>query len=274
MRGPAFHDPDAGRAVARWMGASMREVTSPGGPVTILGEAPAADRVRDEHGTVHSGVLIALADVAGGIACGLASLPRWIVSTDLMVSRLRTEVVGPIGLHAEVVRVGRTAAVSQVALCDLGAHDAPLLTGVLTTSLLVPEGGPPDHPRPFRMEPPLADAAPLPALPEFFRLAPHTDGVALDLVDDLRNPWGILHGGATAVLVAETAERAAGTGGRPGCAGDTVLHYLRPARRGPVLGTGRVLGHRTDGTLVAVSLRDLGDDGRTTAEAVVTVRSA
>ena len=68
MNGPDFHDPDAGRAVARWMGTTLREVTAADGPVTIVGEAPAADRVRDDHGVVHTGVLVALADIAGGIA--------------------------------------------------------------------------------------------------------------------------------------------------------------------------------------------------------------
>lgn len=264
---PGFHDPDAGRAVARWMGAALEEATEPGGPVTIVGEAPAPERVRDSAGTVHSGVLTALADVAGGIACGLASLPRWIVSTDLMVSRLRTAVIGPIRLRAVVVRVGRTAAVARVGLTDAGAGDAALLTGVLTTSLLDPEGGPPDHRRPFRIVPPAPGGAPLPPLDHFFRLRTVDSGVSLDLVDDLRNPWGILHGGATAVLVTETAQRAV-----PGVAGDTVLHYLRPARVGPVVGTPTVLGERPDGTLVAVTLRDAGDGNRTTAQAMVTVR--
>lgn len=277
MNGPDFHDPDAGRAVARWMGTTLREMTAPDGPVTIVGEAPAADRVRDAHGVVHTGVLVALADIAGGIACGLASLPRWIVSTDLMVTRLRTEVVGPLRPHAEVVRVGRHAAVARVAVHDGGDADAPLLTGVLTTSLLDPAGGPPDHARPFRMAPPPAGPDPLPGLDEFFRLRSIPAGIELTLVDELRNPWGILHGGATAVLVAEAAERVARDhhGERPPAhAGDTVLHYLRPARVGPVTATGRVLGERADGTVVAVTLRDVGDSGRTTAEAVVTVRPA
>ncbi|MFM7271938.1 MAG: PaaI family thioesterase [Actinomycetes bacterium] len=275
MNGPDLHDPDAGRAVARWMAVTLREITAPGGPVTIIGEAPMPERVRDAHGAVHSGVLTAIADVAGGIACGLASLPRWIVSTDLMVSRLRTTVVGPVHVRAEVVRVGRNAAVARVALGDAGAADAPLLTGALTTSLLVPAGGPPDHARPFTMAPPPAGPDPLPGLAAFFRLRSVADGIELDLVDELRNPWGILHGGATAVLVAEAAEHAVRDhhdDGVPRSAGDTVLHYLRPARIGPVVATGHVLGERLDGTLVTVSLRDLGDGSRTTAEAVVTVR--
>ena len=129
----AFHDPDAGREVARYVGIDLTEVTEPGGPIRIVGRAPAFDAVRDDHGVVHSGVITALADIVAGITSGLASLPRWIVSTDLLISRLRTEVVGPIGLDAEVLRVGRTATVTRVHAFDEGADGAPLAEGVLTT---------------------------------------------------------------------------------------------------------------------------------------------
>jgi len=273
---PAFDDPDAGRAVARHLGIDLHETTGAGGPIRITGRCPAHDGTRDVHGVVHSGILTAVADIAAGIASGLASLPRWIVSTDLLVARLRTHVVGPIGIDAEVLRVGRTAAVTRVRAVDHGADGAPLATGSLTASLLVPEGGPPDHPRPFRLAPidPPADGPR--SLDGFFRLTrdgPAPGDVRLDLVDDLRNPWGILHGGATAVLVAETAEHAARRrlGGR-WYSGDTVLHFLRPARSGPVVGTGRVLGERPDGAVVAVTVRDAGAGDRAVAEAIVTVR--
>ena len=273
---PAFHDPDAGREVARYADIDLREVTEPGGPIHIVGHAPGHAGTRDEYGVVHSGIITALADITAGITCGLASLPRWIVSTDLLISRLRTEVVGPIGLDAEVLRVGRTAAVARVRAVDDGAEGAPVAEGVLTTALLSPEGGPPDHPRPFRIAPigpPPGGFAPLAS---FFRLthdAPAPGSVRLDLEDHLRNPWGILHGGATAVLVAETAEHAARRtlGGR-WYSGDTVLHYLRPARKGPVVGSARIVGERPDGLVVAVTVRDTGDDDRTIAEAVVTAR--
>jgi uncharacterized protein (TIGR00369 family) len=273
---PAFHDPDAGREVARYADIDLREVTEPGGPIRIVGRAPGHAGTRDEHGVVHSGIITALADITAGITCGLASLPRWIVSTDLLISRLRTEVVGPIGLDAEVLRVGRTAAVARVRAVDEGAHDAPVAEGVLTTALLAPEGGPPDHPRPFRIAPIGPPPGGFVPLASFFRLthdAPEPGSVRLDLDDHLRNPWGILHGGATAVLVAETAEHAARrAGGGRGYSGDTVLHYLRPARTGPVVGRSRVLGARVDGVVVAVTVHDTGDDDRVVAEAVVTVR--
>lgn len=273
---PAFGDPDAGRAVARHLGIDLHEATGPGEPIRILGRAPAHVGTRDEHGVVHSGVITALADIAAGIASGLASLPRWIVSTDLLISRVRTEVVGPIGIDATVLRVGRTAAVTSARVLDEGAQGRTIATGVLTASLLAPEGGPPDHPRPFRLAPIEPPAADPPGIAEFFRLTHDDRGpgtVGLDLVDHLRNPWGILHGGATAVLVAETAEHAArrSLGGR-WYSGDTVLHFLSPARTGPVTGEARILGVRPDGAVVAVSLRDAGAGERLVAEAVVTVR--
>ena len=273
---PAFHDPDAGREVARYADIDLHEETAPGGPIRIVGRAPGHSGTRDEHGVVHSGIITALADITAGITCGLASLPRWIVSTDLLISRLRTEVVGPIGLDAEVLRVGRTAAVARVRAIDEGAGGAPVAEGVLTTALLAPEGGPPDHPRPFRIAPIGAPPGGFVPLASFFRLthdAPTPGSVRLDLDDHLRNPWGILHGGATAVLVAETAEHAArSTAGGRWYSGDTVLHYLRPARVGPVVGTPHVLGARADGLVVAVTVHDAGDDDRVIAEAVVTVR--
>ena len=59
------------------------------------------------------------------------------------------------------------------------------------------------------------------------------------LDDRLRNPWGILHGGAVAMLADEAACRAVaavpGASGPHGvAAADAVLHYLRPVRVGPV----------------------------------------
>ena len=55
------------------------------------------------------------------------------------------------------------------------------------------------------------------------------DTVAIDLADELRNPWGILHGGILAMLVDIAVEHATG-----GVTTDVVLHFLAPNRVGPV----------------------------------------
>ena len=96
----------------------------------------------------------------------------------------------------------------------------------------------------------------------------------LDLADHLRNPWGILHGGAVAMLADVAACRAVAGAPRPGggpgpgpgveqpAAADAVLHYLRPVRVGPVEARCRVLGGPSGRTLVRVAVHDLGADDR------------
>jgi acyl-coenzyme A thioesterase PaaI-like protein len=51
-----------------------------------------------------------------------------------------------------------------------------------------------------------------------------------------------------------------GTGGV--AAGDTVLHYLSPARVGPIEARCQVLGGRAGRTLVRVAMHDLGAGDR------------
>ena len=90
--------------------------------------------------------------------------------------------------------------------------------------------------------------------------------VEVDLTDNLRNPWGIMHGGVVAFLVDLATAHATG-----GATTDVVLHFLAPHRAGPVRATARPLGTRSDGTVCRVEVRDLGAD-RTTAVAVATAR--
>ncbi len=91
------------------------------------------------------------------------------------------------------------------------------------------------------------------------------DAVEIDLADELRNPWGILHGGVVATLVDLAAEHASGGGYTT----DVVLHFLAPNRVGPVRAIARVLGARADGKVLRVEVRDVGAQ-RTTALAIVT----
>jgi uncharacterized protein (TIGR00369 family) len=92
--------------------------------------------------------------------------------------------------------------------------------------------------------------------------------IEMPLVDTLRNPWGILHGGALASLIDLAAEHATG-----GITTDVVLHFLAPNRIGPVRAAARVIGARSDGTILRVEVRDEGAD-RVTALAIVTAAPA
>ena len=264
-----FTDPDAGRDVARYLGLTMRETgTRQSGTATVEGTVDAAAHLVDAHGRVSAGVLLALADSVAGLGGGLAALPGWVVSTNLLLHAVPRVVVGPLGLRSDVWRSGRRAVVTGISVVDLGADRALLADGVLTSAVLAPEGGPPVYERPLVLTFPGLSGAPSPE--EFLGTrALDSERLAIDLVDSLRNPWGILHGGATAMLV-DLAGRHA-TGGD--VTTDVVLHYLRPGRVGPVVASVTRVGERPDGTLCRIEVRDGGAEDRLMALAVTTVGS-
>jgi uncharacterized protein (TIGR00369 family) len=263
----AFDDAETGRAVNRATRVSLREVVTGEGPVVVEGEAPELDHLRGPGGGVRAGVLLTMADTVGGMGAGLAVLPRWVVSTNLMLRTVPAPHRGPLRLRAEVLRAGRSAVVTEVEIRD--PHGAVVADGVLTSAVLEPAGGPPEFPRPLVL---VAPAGPDPELPvlEFFGIRARGEAAAeLDITDRVRNPWGILHGGAIAVLVDAAASRAVGGGAT---VVDVVLHFLRPGRVGPAVARARVLGERRDGHLVRVEVIDTGADDRVMALAVCTVR--
>ena len=266
-----FGDPESGRAVNRVTQVALHEVDYPGGPTDthVVGEVIKLEHLRGPMGNVRAGALLTMADTVGGMCAGLAVLPGWVVSTNLMLSTVPAVHHGPLTLDARVLRAGRNAVVTRVEICDRGDADRLIADGVLTSAVLQPEGGPPDFPRPMVLE---APAEPEPVLPllEFFGIERHDDAaVALEIIDRVRNPWGILHGGATAVLVDAAATHAIGG---DATTTDVVMHFLRPGRVGPAVARATVLGDRPDGHLVRVEVVDAGAD-RVMAVAVTTVRA-
>jgi acyl-coenzyme A thioesterase PaaI-like protein len=265
-----FDDADAGRSVARYLGLTMREVGEPiPGRAALVGEAPAAGYLRGPDGGIAMGALLALADSVGGLCGGLAALPGWVVSTNLMLRAVTREVVGPIGLASTVLRVGTKATVTNITITDRGADDALVADGALTSAVLQPENGPPVYQRPLVLATAPLDPTSAPHLNEFLGATasgPRT--MTLVITDALRNPWGILHGGVTAALVDLAGGHA--TGGT--ATTDTVLHFVSPGRVGPVAATVTHRGTRPDGHLLRIEVRDAGADERLMAMAVTTVR--
>ena len=142
-----------------------------------------------------------MADTVGGMCAGLAALPGWVVSTNLMLRTVPGAHVGPLALDATVLRAGRKAVVAQVEIRDAGDGGALIADGVLTSAVLEPEGGPPDFPRPMQLVPPDERRADPPAARVLRDRRPSPTASRSPITDRVRNPWGILHGGATAVLV-------------------------------------------------------------------------
>lgn len=257
----------AGRDVSRYVRVEMREVdgTAGGSPV-LVGHAPASTHLRGPGGGVRGGALLTMLDNVGGLCGGLAALPDgWVVSTNLSARTVLLEHVGPFRIDARVLRQGRASVVTAVEIRDEGAHDALVVDGVLTSAILVPENGPPNWDRPLVLDPGEPPAEPPPRIPEW--LGAHTvddTTIEMSLAESLRNPWGILHGGALASLIDLAAEHVTG-----GTTTDVVLHFLAPNRIGPVRASARTIGSRADGTVLRVEVRDEGAD-RVTALAIVT----
>ncbi|MBF6557505.1 MAG: hypothetical protein IVW52_15355 [Acidimicrobiales bacterium] len=217
------------------------------------------------------GGLLTTVDSIGGVLAGLSVQPDWIVTTSMMATIAHLSHRGPLRSHARVLRRGRNAVVTGLDVVDEGNDDLPVAAVTMTSAVLDPGAMSLEFVRPVRspMPPPVPD----PQTPEeFFNIEPGEGLLTrLHLADRLRNPWGILHGGAVATLVDVAACRAVAAvrdgadgdprGGEPAvglAAGDTVIHYLRPARVGPVEARCQVLGGRDGCTLVRVAVHDVG----------------
>jgi len=255
--------PPTGREVGYYMGVTMRETDE----LHLVGHAPVAPHLSGPGGGVRTGALLTMLDMVGGLNGGLAALPEgWVVSTNLAARIVELAHTGPLRLDSSVLRRGRNSVVTSIEIHDEGARDALVGSGILTSAILVPENGPPQWTRPLVLDGAANFTGAQPSIPEWLGVhAVGEDAVEIDLAADLRNPWGILHGGVVATLVDLAAEHASGGG----CTTDVVLHFLAPNRTGPVRATARVLGRRTDGYVVRVEVRDEGAD-RTTAVAIAT----
>ena len=209
------------------------------GAATVVGRASAPSYLRAPDGTIAMGALLGLADSVAGLCGGLAALPGWVVSTNLMLRAVDLAVVGPLAFRADVLRAGRNAVVTEVQVRDAGADDRLVADGVLTSAVLVPDGGPPVYERPLVLTAPPLDPATTPALADYLGTrAPDADTLAIELTEQLRNPWGILHGGVTAALV-DLAGRHA-TGGSASHRHRAALRRAGPGRtRDPQRRAGR-----------------------------------
>ncbi len=234
----------------------------------IGGRTPLDGYLRGAGGGLSTGALVACVDTLGGFLCGIAVLPEWVVTTSVLATVAHLPHQGPLRLDGRVLRRGRNAVVASVDTVDEGDGDRAVATATITCAVLDPGDRDRSIERPFvvPMAPPDPDA---PTPEAFFGIEPGTGAVTrLNLDDRLRNQWGILHGGALAVLAdtaacrAVGADRAGGGGDNRLAAGDTVLHFLRPVKAGPVEARCQVLGGRPGRTLVRVGIHDVGAGDR------------
>ena len=195
-------------------------------------------------GGLRTGGLLAGIDSLGGFLCGISVLPDWVVTTSVMATVARLSHQGPLRLDGRVLRRGRNSVVAAIGVTDEGDDDREVAAATMTCAVLDPGDRDLHVERPFAV--PMAPHDPDALAPEeFFGIEPGVGSVTrLRVADSVRNPWGILHGGALAVLVdvaaCRAAEAALSAGSPTGrdhtrvAAADTVLHFLRPVKVGPV----------------------------------------
>lgn len=248
------------------------------------GEFLGSANVLDVERRLDTGLLTCLVDGIGGMTSGLASLPDWIVTTNLQLRRATDALVGPRGtgslvIDVAVLRRGRSSVVTRCDVTDEAGHT--VASCWLTCAVLTPDGGPPQFVRPVpRLERDRPDDPVFHSRPAtFFGLTAgeRSGEVLLHAEPRLRNPWGIIHGGATAVTV-DAAARALVLGrSDPDALDGTIVsdlsvQYLSPGRVGPLVATATERGASGRDRLVRVEVRDRGADDRAVALAMVTVR--
>jgi uncharacterized protein (TIGR00369 family) len=241
------------------------------GPLTMEGRTPIDPHHRGPGGGLRTGALLTVVDTLGGLMSGLAVQPGWTVTTSMMATVAELSHRGPLRVTGRVLRQGRNSVVSALQVVDEGMGDRPVAATTMTCAVLDPAGMALDFERPlvFPMPPPTGDER---TVEDFFCIEPGEGPVTrLRLEDRLRNPWGILHGGALAVLADEAACRVASPAGRTVAAADTVLHYLHPARTGPVEARATEIGRDGGRSLVRVGVHDAGADDRLVMLASVSV---
>ena len=95
--------------------------------------------------------------------------------------------------------------------------------------------------------------------------------IKLEMRDELRQPYGLLHGGATATLIDTTTAFAVITTQTPGEQSTTVdltIHYLRPHTDGEIVCTARTV--RAGRRITTVSAEVVNGEGKLIATALTT----
>ncbi|MCU0273031.1 MAG: hypothetical protein MUE34_07360 [Acidimicrobiales bacterium] len=223
----------------------------------------------DPLGNLRLGAITFVADGAGGLAGGLAcDEGRWVVTTDLEVRLLGPVTGGRVRIEGRVLRVGSTTVVCDLDLFD-DATGARVGAGSITNHALETPTAPARNLWTRGVVTPNDGDLPPGDLADLIGLRPAGEGaVEVPMSDEVRNPWGIMHGGVVAIGAEEAVLR------HPAAAGGSVtgmlVRYLSPTRTGPARFEAELLGEGAYGTLFRVRATDVGA-GRTTGEATVTI---
>jgi acyl-coenzyme A thioesterase PaaI-like protein len=274
-----------GIGMAHYLPMPIVEIGDGSAPLpTTRGVFTPPSHVVDADGRLETGMLASLTDSIGGMTSGLACLPDWIVTTNLSLRRAPDALDGPRGtgglvVDTQVMRRGRSSVVTRSTVTDEAGHVVG--TSWVTCAVLTPADGPPPFTRPVRLNHHEPDPDPMFRLDpaQFFALTAgaRPGQVLLYPAQHLRNPWGILHGGAVAHLLDSAARAVVAGRPEPGptpgiIVSDLVIHYMNPGRDGPIIAEAAIIGSHDGDVMVRVTAHDSGADNRLMNVAVMTVR--
>ena len=218
----------------------------------------------DADGAVTPGALATLVDATGGGLAAGAAHPGWIATADLTLHLLGPVHATTVVAHGRVIRRGRTTIVLGVDLAD----DRDRMLGTATMSFAVlprRDGNPvvetPTEPVRFAFAP--VDDAPYPPFGEAIGISSDDAAAEAPMTPFVVNTLGAMQGGAVATIAAASATAAADAAlGRPTACLDLEINYLTLGRIGPIRAVPRVLRTEATWCLVAIEVRDHGNEDR------------
>ncbi len=247
------------------------------------GRVPLDGHHRGAGGGLRTGALLTNLDSVGGLLAGLSVLPRWIVTTSLMVTVTRLDHAGPLRVRGHVLRRGRNAVVASLQVVDEGRDDGLVAASLGTFAVLDPGELDIDFQRPVivPMPPPSGD---LPSPEDVLRHRArygtgHPPAAGRPAQEPVGHPprWSRRHAGRCRRLSGHGGRTAGRSRSDPspsrGPAGRrryrAPLPASRPGRadRSPLPGARRAPGR----TLVRVAVHDTGADDRLVALGSVVV---
>jgi uncharacterized protein (TIGR00369 family) len=225
--------------------------------------APVLTQVCGAGGTARASFLAALVDVAGGRTGAALAQSGTVLTQEVSLHVLRPVPAGEVCASVRVLRDGRSLVVYDAALAD--EQGRPVARASMTSSKIArsasvdPRAGRPGD----WVELALPDSGLSAPLFDYAGLRPAgEDAVELDLVPQLANGLGILHGAVQLLVVEAAAERAARRAtARALVTSDLSVRYLEPGRKGPFRASAELLRATEHGCLARVELVDLGESG-------------
>ncbi len=240
-----------------------------GAPGELRATMDVLDDLTDDAGWLRLGAVATLVDSVAGHHSVMAVAPDWVATLHLATVLCAKAT----GTHVEAacvpLRVGRNQVVSDITVAD--ATGALVARSKCTYARLIRrddnpvlDSGETATEAHFR-EP--AELSPRPPLDDYLGLSPEPGAPRMEVPmgDRIRNSFGSLQGGASVVIAEVMATHAArlahGTDGAWRCT-QADVHFLAPARGGPIAVEAEYLRRTERSVTVDVGYRDRANDDR------------